>query len=88
MEIRKDVQLLTTDNHKTVKGEVMGVKTLVLYLSPYKDNSKGKNLCPKASAGCSKACLFNSGAGEKRDLVCQSGCTAHTYRLVLLPTRD
>ena len=61
MEIRKDVQLLTTDNHKTVKGEVMGVKTLVLYLSPYKDNSKGKNLCPKASLGCSKACLFNSG---------------------------
>ena len=61
MEIRKDVQLLTTDNHKTVKGEVMGVKTLVLYLSPHKDNSKGKNLCPKASEGCSKACLFNSG---------------------------
>ena len=61
MEIRKDVKLLTTDNHKTVKGEIMGVKTLVLYLSPYKNNSLGKNLCPKASKGCSKACLFSSG---------------------------
>jgi len=59
--IRKDVQLLTTNNFKTTKGEKMGIKTFILYLSPYKDNSKGKNLCPKASVGCSKSCLFNSG---------------------------
>lgn len=63
MEIRKDVQLLTTNNFKTVKGEKLGIKTLILYLSPYKDNSRGKNLCPKASLGCSKACLFGSGFG-------------------------
>ena len=63
LTIRKNIDLLTVKNHKTVKGEVMGIKTLILYLSPYKDNSKGKNLCPKASAGCSKACLFNSGHG-------------------------
>jgi len=54
-------KLLTENNHKTIKGEKLGIKTLIMYLSPYKDNSKGKNLCPKASEGCSKACLFNSG---------------------------
>ena len=59
--IRKNVQLLTFNNFKTTKGEKLGIKTLIMYLSPYKDNSKGKNLCPKASEGCSKACLFNSG---------------------------
>lgn len=59
--IRKNVQLLTINNFKTQKGEKIGIKTLIMYLSPYKDNSKGKNLCPKASEGCSKACLFNSG---------------------------
>ena len=61
MEIRKNVQLLTINNFKTTKGEKLGIKTLIMYLSPYKDNSKGKNLCPKASVGCSKSCLFNSG---------------------------
>jgi hypothetical protein len=60
---RKNVQLLTTNNFKTIKAEKLGIKTLILYLSPYKDNKQGKNLCPKASAGCSKACLFNSGMG-------------------------
>ena len=56
-------KLLTENNHKTIKGEKLGIKTLILYLSPYKDNTRGKNLCPKASLGCSKACLFNSGMG-------------------------
>ena len=59
--VRGKYPLLTQNNHKTLLGEKMGIKTLILYLSPYKDNSKGKNLCPKASMGCSKACLFNSG---------------------------
>jgi hypothetical protein len=59
----KESQLLTTNNIKTIKGEKIGIKTLILYLSPHKDNSKGKNLCPKASAGCAKACLFNAGFG-------------------------
>lgn len=61
--VRGKYPLLTQNNHKTLLGEKMGIKTLILYLSPYKDNSKGKNLCPKASLGCSKACLFNSGMG-------------------------
>jgi len=61
--------LLTENNHKTIKGEKIGIKTLIMYLSPYKDNSKGKNLCPKASEGCSKACLFNSGFGGMYEAV-------------------
>ncbi len=67
MEIRTNIKLLSENNVKTLKGEnidvkgKLGVKTLILYLSPYTNNSKGINLCPHASAGCSKACLFNSG---------------------------
>lgn len=55
--------LLTTNNAKTIKGEKLGFTTYILYLSPHKQNSKGINLCPKASAGCVKSCLFNSGRG-------------------------
>lgn len=61
--------LLTWNNHKTVKGEKikgengLPYKTYILYMSPYTQNSKGVNLCPHASAGCSAACLFKSGFG-------------------------
>jgi hypothetical protein len=40
-----------------------------MYLSPFTDNSKGINLCPHASVGCSKACLFKSGFGGMYDAV-------------------
>lgn len=56
--------LLSVNNNKTIKGQKKGVRTYIMYLSPHKDNSKGVNLCPKASAGCAKACLFNSGAAR------------------------
>jgi hypothetical protein len=36
-------------------------------MSPFTDNSKGINLCPHASAGCSAACLFKSGFGGMYD---------------------
>jgi len=55
--------LLTTNNHKTIKGEKLGYITYIMYLSPHKQNSKGINLCSHASAGCSSACLFKSGFG-------------------------
>jgi len=38
-------------------------------MSPFTDNSKGINLCPHASAGCSAACLFKSGFGGMYDTV-------------------
>lgn len=56
--------LLSVNNTKTVKGEKYGYKTYIMYLSPYKQNSKGINLCSHASAGCAKACLFSSGAAR------------------------
>ena len=38
-------------------------ETLILYLTPVNNNSKGINLCPKASIGCSTACLYTAGRG-------------------------
>jgi hypothetical protein len=48
-------------NAKTAKNER---STLILYLSPAKQNSKGINLCPKASLGCLQSCLYTSGHGK------------------------
>jgi hypothetical protein len=56
-------ELLSSNNSKTVKGEKVGFKTFILYLSPFTLNSKGVNLCPMASNGCANACLFSSGFG-------------------------
>jgi len=47
-------------NSKTAKNNR---ETLILYMSPHKQNSKGRNLCPKASAGCLAACLYTAGRG-------------------------
>jgi hypothetical protein len=33
-------------------------------MSPEKQNSQGKNICPKATAGCKAACLFTAGRGK------------------------
>jgi hypothetical protein len=56
--------LLTTRNKKLEKGEKFGWITYGLSLSPFTQNSQGKNMCPKASAGCAAACLFESGKGS------------------------
>ncbi len=53
--------LLTTKSYKTLKGEEKGYTTYIMYLSPFKQNDKGINLCSHASEGCAAACLFNSG---------------------------
>ena len=63
MELVKNKPLLTTNNVKTVKGEKLGYKTFILYMSPYKANSKGKNVCSHASKGCAASCLVGSGFG-------------------------
>lgn len=55
--------LLSTNNAKTVKGEKLGYMTYILYMSPYKANSLGKNVCSHASEGCVKSCLVGSGFG-------------------------
>jgi len=55
------LNLLTVENSKTIKGEKFGYKTFILYLSPNTTNDFGKNLCPMATKGCIKGCLYTSG---------------------------
>ena len=57
-------KLFGTINAKTSKGEKLGYKTLIMYLSPDKQNTQGKNLCAKSTAGCRAACLFTAGRGR------------------------
>ncbi len=56
-------KLLNIDaNAKTVKGQVKGFLTAVLYMAPYL--SSGVNMCPMAEqAGCWKGCLNTAGRG-------------------------
>lgn len=56
--------LLNVKNAKTIKGEKKGYRTYILYLSPYKANDKGVNLCPMATKGCVKSCLNTAGMGK------------------------
>ena len=55
--------LLSTNNAKTIKGEKLGYITYILYMSPFKANSKRINVCSHASEGCAKSCLVGSGFG-------------------------
>lgn len=50
-----------TTNAKTKKNRR---ESVIMYLSPYTQNSKKINVCPKASAGCAAACLYNAGRGK------------------------
>ncbi len=47
---------------KTSKGTGKGYLTGILYLAPA--SLSGVNVCPKASQGCRKACLFTAGRGR------------------------
>lgn len=53
-------------NAKTAKNEI---KTFILYLAPYNQNSKKINICPKASKGCAAACLFTAGRGAFSNVI-------------------
>jgi len=64
MNYKVPKNLLTKNNAKTIKGEKYGWTTRILYLSPYKQNAGGINLCSHASNGCAAACLFGSGHGS------------------------
>jgi len=59
--IPKNLLSKGTSNTKTAKNSL---KTYILYLAPYNQNSKGINICPKASKGCAAACLFTAGRGK------------------------
>lgn len=47
---------------KTIKGEQYGFLTGILYLAP--SDVSGRNVCPLASEGCRKACLYTAGHGR------------------------
>ena len=55
------MNLLTTSNYKTLKGERMGILTGILHLAPY--TLSGVNVCPKATQGCASSCLNTAGRG-------------------------
>jgi hypothetical protein len=57
----KDNKLFTVGNTKTQKGEKLGYITLILHLSPHKQNTMGINVCPNATTECIEACLNESG---------------------------
>lgn len=57
-------KLLGTSSAKTQKGEKFEYTTYIMYLAPAVQNSKGIDLCPMRSKGCTKACLFTSGRGK------------------------
>jgi len=63
METIKRHKLLSTNNAKTIKGAKLGYVTYILYMSPHRANSTGKNVCSHASAGCIESCLVGSGFG-------------------------
>lgn len=63
MKAIKRHKLLSTNNAKTIKGAKLGYITYILYMSPWKANSTGKNVCSHASAGCIESCLVGSGFG-------------------------
>lgn len=57
------MKLLSVSNDsKTSKGEKMGYLTGVMYFAPV--DISGFNVCPMASAGCKKACLYSAGRGR------------------------
>lgn len=55
--------LITSGDAKTIKGEKLGYRTGIMYLSPA-DASKVINVCPKASVGCKAMCLNTAGRGQ------------------------
>ena len=60
----KKVDKLLSEGYSNAKTKKNIRETLILYLSPAKQNSKGINLCPKASSGCLMACLYTAGHGK------------------------
>lgn len=57
------MNLLTSSNPKTKKGEDLGYMTFILHLAPNTMNDKGQNLCPMATKGCIVSCLNTAGMG-------------------------
>lgn len=59
--IPKNLLSKGTTNAKTAKNTL---DTFILYLAPATQNSRGADLCPYRSEGCTAACLFTAGRGK------------------------
>mgnify|MGYP007038826446 CR=1 FL=1 len=55
------MKLLSTGNPKILKGMAQGYNTYILHLAPA--SLSGFNTCPKATPGCTAACLNTAGRG-------------------------
>lgn len=62
-EFKQPKKLFGTENAKTTKGEKLGYHTFIIYMSPDKQNTKGKTVCGSSTEGCRIACLFTAGMG-------------------------
>lgn len=62
-EFKQPKKLFGTENAKTTKGEKLGYHTFIIYMSPDKQNTKGKTVCSHSTEGCRVACLFTAGMG-------------------------
>lgn len=61
----KNLNLLSIDsNAKTIKGQLLGFYTAIMYLAPWKIANGTKNVCSNASKGCIDACLYSAGMGK------------------------
>lgn len=54
-------KLLSTANPKIQKGAKLGYLSFILHLAPA--DLSGREVCPKRTAGCTKACLNTAGRG-------------------------
>jgi len=57
------MNLLTTQNAKTIKGESLGYSTAILYMAPSTVGGRG-NVCSFASPECKAVCLYSAGRGR------------------------
>ena len=62
MKTYKPVKNLLSKGNTNAKIAKNEIKTYILYLAPA-DTVEGFNLCPFASEGCKKSCLYSAGRG-------------------------
>jgi len=60
---------LLSNGFSNAKTKKNNLKTFILYLAPYNQNSKKINICPKASKGCAASCLFSAGRGAMSSVI-------------------
>ena len=59
----KKIKTLLSKGNSNAKTKKNALETFILYLAPHTQNAKGVNLCPFASKGCIKGCLYKAGRG-------------------------